>query len=355
MGDITQTGDRATHRLHLEQLDACLNVLEDVGERDGLIVDATLATKLARYVPGIVTGLPVSDAIELVFQAQEHLQQTRAAGQSRPVAGPARLVRDARHSPSDEMLPYHRSPRRTPLSNVRSEPLSIPAARTLTEQIRKETRIVCLLLLEAYEARVWQPLGYRNWAQYVRQELQFRQSRAYEFLDQARVIRVLQAAVGTTQVLDISAYAAGQIKSDLEHVVDVVRARVLAVSEERVPEVIAEVVSQQRQERSRARRPRPESAATEVGRAPQPRLVEGPMPRRAELVSGARVVPGDLRDLFSAIDYLARMPAPCETVMTALAGGVGAEEIHDATAWLLELEAALVKRSWRGRDEKKTA
>jgi hypothetical protein len=131
-------------------------------------------------------------------------------------------------------------------ATVLERSLSIDEAQTLTERIKTATREVCLLLLEAHQRRAWVPLGYRSWREYVRSELGLSRSRSYELLDQARVVRMIQKEARTSQLPDISPYAAGQIRPHLAEVTQMIRIRSANVPEDDVTEVVAEVIREVR-------------------------------------------------------------------------------------------------------------
>lgn len=70
-------------------------------------------------------------------------------------------------------------------------------ARTLTEDIRRGVERVHLLLVRSYEWGAWRALGYVSWRDYAMTEFGMSKSRAYELLDQARVIKAIEGAAGS--------------------------------------------------------------------------------------------------------------------------------------------------------------
>lgn len=67
-------------------------------------------------------------------------------------------------------------------------------ARALTEDIRRGVERVHLLLVRSYEWGAWRALGYVSWRDYAMTEFRMSKSRAYELLDQARVIKEIESA-----------------------------------------------------------------------------------------------------------------------------------------------------------------
>jgi hypothetical protein len=268
---------RERDRLQLRWLDACLDILERLRERDQAVVSAVIASRLRPFAPGVEPGMPVSRAVQVVLRAQEaHLSPWQD--------GPARSVRP----PSDNVLELSIPDGAARPRAVRA--LTPAEALSLTERIRSTSRQMCLLLLEAHERRAWLALGYQSWRRYVGDELQLSRSRSYELLDQGRVVRAIQAAAGVSEVPDISAFAAAQLKPHLREVTDAVRAGTAGVPVERLAEVAAAVVRAHRV-RIRARRDAP--AQHHAGRSRDPR--------------GAALV-----RLSEALQVLAHMPPPAE-------------------------------------------
>lgn len=73
-------------------------------------------------------------------------------------------------------------------------------ARTLTNQIQQSAERTYTLLLRAHEGEAWAALGYGSWREYAMTEFNMSQSRAYQLLDQARVVRSIESASDSTNV-----------------------------------------------------------------------------------------------------------------------------------------------------------
>jgi hypothetical protein len=336
---------RDVYRLGLRALDGCLSYLEEAHERDEVVVSDDLTSRVGAHVPVIVSGMLIADAIELVFQEQERLRAlaSNSSGVRALATTPAgRVAVDSVSTTGDDWpLPAAGEP-------AADEPISVVNARGLTEQIRNATRVACLLLLQAYEQRVWFALGYRSWEEYVRTELGFRRSRAYEFLDQARVIRALQAAAHTSAVPDISAYMAEQIKPYLDRVVATVRSRTLGKPNDRAAEIIVEVV---RQQRLVAISPNGAQANGANGDSPSHiGVVRGVQDGALALAQSedSAALRVHLPQLFDVINYLAELP-PIDDLVLGVMGrdDISMDELDRAVQWLGEFEARC-QEWWQG-------
>lgn len=128
--------------------------------------------------------------------------------------------------------------------------LTAESARELTDRIKGAAEQLWALLLEAHERRAWSALGYARWEDYVRAELNMSRQRAYQVLDQGRVIREIGSAVSTS--VDITEAAARDIKPHLPQVVDEICTRVTTaptiLPPEQVHQVVREVVEEFRAE-----------------------------------------------------------------------------------------------------------
>lgn len=78
--------------------------------------------------------------------------------------------------------------------------LTAEEARALTDEIQQSAERTYALLLRAHEGEAWAALGYGSWRDYATTEFNMSQSRAYQLLDQARVVRSIEAASDSTNV-----------------------------------------------------------------------------------------------------------------------------------------------------------
>lgn len=126
--------------------------------------------------------------------------------------------------------------------------LTEPEARALTDQIKGLAEQIWDLLLEAHDRKAWTALGYITWESYVRAEFDMSRRRSYQILDQGRVIQAIECAAGVnhgTQIA-ITEREARDINPILPQVVERVREAVANVPQERVAEIVQEVIDKER-------------------------------------------------------------------------------------------------------------
>jgi len=134
------------------------------------------------------------------------------------------------------------------------------AARTLTDEIKGSVERTYRLLLNAHEWGAWSALGYGSWRDYAMTELGVSQSRAYQLLDTAKVIREIETAAGSSNMLELTQREVDAIKPHLTEVAEAVREAVADVPEPERPAVAAATV---RDARERLR-PTPAAAPSPV-------------------------------------------------------------------------------------------
>lgn len=105
-------------------------------------------------------------------------------------------------------------------------PMNETEARAFTERIKATAEHLWALLLEAHERKAWKALGYDCWRDYARVEFGISQSRAYEILDQGKVIRAVEEASGISGIPEISSETARDIKPILPVVTEDIKDRI---------------------------------------------------------------------------------------------------------------------------------
>lgn len=127
------------------------------------------------------------------------------------------------------------------------EPLTTDEAQELTEHIRSTADVLYVLLARAHAGRAWTSLGYSTFADYVREEFDMSRSRAYQILDQHKVIAALEEALPEGTTLKISEAQARDLKSVIDEVVPAVRDATAGTSSEEAQKITDEIVEDFRQ------------------------------------------------------------------------------------------------------------
>lgn len=300
-------------------LDDSLQRLEDAMENGERRVSPRLAQSLGSSVITIAAGTPISAAMEAVFREQEALLGQRTARVGEGAGRFAAREQHGRDAGSDSTGAGASELRQPALP-----PLSLREAQVLTARIKSEMNQACLLLAEAHDRRAWKVLGHKTWEHYVRKEIGYSRSRSYEILDQAKAIRSIQAAVGTTKVPEISAYAARQIKPYLPELSNEIRKAIddaPSQDPEQCMAIVNEVIATARFRGGRQRPSQPAVPSAQV---------------TASLESDR---------LFSTIRYLAQLGPPSPQLVSAVTGDADwIRATRTAIAWLQQLASRLDTR-----------
>lgn len=103
-------------------------------------------------------------------------------------------------------------------TEVEAPGLTMQQAKRLTERIRNGMEAVGLMLLEAYDKRAHQALGYDTWETYVDVEFRMSRQESYKQIDKGRVVQAIANETGVTQAKEaaqfLSVRAAAVLKSD---------------------------------------------------------------------------------------------------------------------------------------------
>lgn len=215
---------------------------------------------------------------------------------------------------------------------VDTTPLTTDEARTLTASIHNAFEVSYVLLARAHAGKAWLALGYNSWSDYVREEFDMSRSRAYQFLDQARVIAEIEASVPEGTQVHLSEAEARDLKGVLEDLVPEIRDATEGLAPAEAEKVLEEMVETQR-ERLREARERAAESADEDEES-EPREYDGPWDGNySERNEAPEPVYEDLGDLdvarirrnvnaahevYSALAALAGLPDDLEEVIAII-------------------------------------
>lgn len=126
-------------------------------------------------------------------------------------------------------------------------PLTTDQARELTETIRGTSEVLYVLLARAHRGKAWEALGYGSFSAYVSDEFDMSRSRAYQIIDQARVIEAIEsAAPDGSDLPHISEAAARDLKTIIGEVVPEIESRTAGLDPHEAGQVVEEIVEDYR-------------------------------------------------------------------------------------------------------------
>lgn len=205
------------------------------------------------------------------------------------------------------------------IDDPRGVVLTVQEARRLTDAIRSTGEVLYTLLERAHAGRAWAALGYSRFEDYVKAEFDMSRSRAYQILDQAKVVRAVEAAVPPTATVPaITEAAARDLKGVLDQVIREIEEQLAEAEAEDTERIVAEILADQR---SRITQP------TDTGWSTQ-RDHRGQRHRSAT------------SDLMSSLKALQSMPDP-ETLVQHMPEARRqqvAESLAAAIEWLTEFQ-----------------
>lgn len=127
------------------------------------------------------------------------------------------------------------------------EDMTRDEARQLTDEIKGKTEELWSLVIVAHDRKAYRALGYATWPEYLAAEFEMSRSRSYQLLDQARVIKEIQAATGEMSTkVDISEREARDIKPVLDRVTERIREEVATVAPEQARAIVDQIIKEER-------------------------------------------------------------------------------------------------------------
>lgn len=134
-----------------------------------------------------------------------------------------------------------------------TDPLDENQAKELTEYIRSTSNVLYVLIERAHTGKAHLALGYKTFQDYVRAEFDISRSRAYQLLNQSRVISEIESALPEGTPVHITEAAARDLKHALDDLVPEIRERTADLTPDVAGEVLEEMVANYREEKLRAR------------------------------------------------------------------------------------------------------
>lgn len=134
-----------------------------------------------------------------------------------------------------------------------TDPLDENQAKELTEYIRSTSNVLYVLIERAHSGKAHTALGYKTFEEYVRAEFDISRSRAYQLLNQSRVISEIESALPEGTPVHITEAAARDLKHALDDLVPEIRERTADLTPDVAGEVLEEMVANYREEKLRAK------------------------------------------------------------------------------------------------------
>ena len=134
-----------------------------------------------------------------------------------------------------------------PSGEMAHEELTYDEATNLTSTIRNAANMLWFLIVKAYEGKAWKVLGYTSWGEYVTEEFDMSRSRSYQIIDQAKVIKAIEAAAPGGTKIKLSEAAARDLKHVLDNVIPEIKEKTQGLNAEEAEGVVEEILKEQRE------------------------------------------------------------------------------------------------------------
>lgn len=132
-----------------------------------------------------------------------------------------------------------------------TDPLDENQAKELTEYIRSTSNVLYVLIERAHTGKAHVALGYKSFEEYVKAEFDISRSRAYQLLNQSRVISEIEGALPEGTAIHITEAAARDLKHALDDLVPEIRERTADMEPDMAGEVLEDMVAKYREEKLR--------------------------------------------------------------------------------------------------------
>lgn len=188
----------------------------------------------------------MSDIDNLNVDEDSWLQDFEEVGVGEPAweeEKEAEIIVDVVDDSAHEIVPF----RQNTLDINGTDPLDEAQAKELTEYIRSASNVLYVLIERAHSGKAHLALGYNSFESYVRAEFDISRSRAYQLLNQSRVIDAIGEALPEGTEIHITEAAARDLKHALDDLVPEIRERTAGLSPDMAGDVLEELVRTHRE------------------------------------------------------------------------------------------------------------
>lgn len=134
--------------------------------------------------------------------------------------------------------------------NLSHPVLTVDQARELTNHIRSTADTLYVLIARAHAGRAWEALGYNSFEAYVREEFDMSRSRAYQLLNQAKIVEAITAAAPEGTEVHITEAVARDLKSIINEVTGEIEDKTRDLDPDDAGAVIEELIRAERERKN---------------------------------------------------------------------------------------------------------
>lgn len=119
-------------------------------------------------------------------------------------------------------------------------------ALEITEAIRSAATATFLLLKEAHQRKAHKALGYKTWAEYVKQEFDVSPQRSYQLVDFAKAVEMIEAATPEGTKIKLTEAQARDLKRELPKITEEIEQETKDLTPEEAAERANELINERR-------------------------------------------------------------------------------------------------------------
>lgn len=134
--------------------------------------------------------------------------------------------------------------------NLSRPELTVDQARELTNHIRSTADTLYVLIARAHAGRAWAALGYNSFEGYVREEFDMSRSRAYQLLNQAKIVEAITSAAPEGTEIHITEAVARDLKSIISDVTGEVEEKTKGLGADDAGAVIEDLIRAERERKN---------------------------------------------------------------------------------------------------------
>lgn len=140
----------------------------------------------------------------------------------------------------------------TQVVDLTSPELNEDEAREITNKIRTTTNVLYILIARAHAGKAHQALGYSSFEEYIREEFNYSKSYAYKLLNQANVIKAIEAVSPEGTQVYVSDATARGLKASMDDFIPELEERLADAPADEAGAVIEELITEYKERQAAA-------------------------------------------------------------------------------------------------------